>query len=1256
MARIKIMLQFAVLSFVLGIGWSHQAEAQSQPVINGTDTVYYNIQPDAEEAAILRELYEETNGDQWTNKTNWLTGTTSQDLANWFGVVIEYGDVAEIHLDNNNLSGTIPKNVNRLARLRRITYSGNSLSASINGRIAADNAVVPLAAPIPTSPEISRGKNLPIWGLSMASSPIQQVDWRTTSPTIRVLENSAVATAAGASGVAIDACGRLAFYALHTGVQTSNFQLHLYASDGTRLTNDIPTSPHRGLNSVYGNVELQIVPVPGIVNEWYVIYSLVPEAGAPCITNQGKVYCPAKVGYTRLLYDRDANVFRIDERERDRLLTDSFTVIHGKAVSQLMHDDLSVGPYHYLYLGRRGLNETSMSVYRFKIHAQGIDHGEASQRPFTLDYWGLTMAGSSIALTQDGKTLAISNRNQPSTSGTTVNTITDFIVFDLSQFYNKDYVPLLINVQQDLNVVAEGITDRPTVETLQSRGYTCLKYMDSKLSLLEFSPSGRFLYAVNGGYVSDDNLRSYSTYLLQIDLQSNPGSDNKDVRMQVQQAVNLNFGCEGTISSNTLKHHISSIESGYDGRLYFIKMNLPTLFVIPHPDDFMPSSLTPYEVNLEEPGAPNINMANNAQPVYMPENIDGFNYIAYTEGTPNFTLTNSIVGTTTPAQVSIADYSPNRQYEIWWGDGTIQAVSAAKTTHTYTAVGRYVVSLLVTDETGCTVKTSRELNVILCNEVIDIDFQNANYACAVKFSTRKLGNCLTTYAWDFGDGTTSNERNPIHAYAAPATYNVTLKVDWNCSGCSGSKTLSKQITYTETAPSVEQVTIDVPTDKRPEVISTTVATYSEAWPLRHTSDAIDAKSSYENGSQGLWRNEAAFEYHKERQLSAKTNLAKDGTFTLDQFNWEFADLEAIPGWTTDEKITQYSPYGYEAERKDVFDTYSSILYDYEGGRLPAAQGVNMRQDEMAFTSFEYMDGAVTGNWIMKNAGTPAYTSYRILIARGNRAIVVARPEDLEDVVAVDVTTNKSFWFGLRNVLPYTRNQIICKEPYPGNPALSVVVFKTTPYAGLWSGTMRIKNIVFPPATAVLDNTIAHTGKKSMLINTQKTFRQELLHPDAGKAYYVNTWVSVNNPSVMTPQLPAGLGIDIVAYRKNGQQISEFRFTPAGPVIEGWQQIKGTFVCPGETAFIAVRFNPASSGNAWYDDLRFQTEKGNMTASVYNLDDYRLQATLDVENFATWYYYDREGAQRLIKTETRQGVKTLGEKISYQAKHPYEVQH
>lgn len=47
--------------------------------------------------------------------------------------------------------------------------------------------------------------------------------------------------------------------------------------------------------------------------------------------------------------------------------------------------------------------------------------------------------------------------------------------------------------------------------------------------------------------------------------------------------------------------------------------------------------------------------------------------------------------------------------------------------------------------------------------------------CTVTFNNTSLGNG-NAYIWDFGDGATSNETSPQHAYSTPDTYSVKLKV------------------------------------------------------------------------------------------------------------------------------------------------------------------------------------------------------------------------------------------------------------------------------------------------------------------------------------------------------------------------------------------------------------------------------------------------------------------------------------------------
>lgn len=528
------------------------------------------------------------------------------------------------------------------------------------------------------------------------------------------------------------------------------------------------------------------------------------------------------------------------------------------------------------------------------------------------------------------------------------------------------------------------------------------------------------------------------------------------------------------------------------------------------------------------------------------------------------------------------------------------------------------------------------------------------YICAYQFtaSTGQVGDCMiTSYAWSFGDGGTSREAMPFHSFGAAGTYNVSVNVNFNCGGCSGSQSTQIQLVVTPEEAIWKDTTIEVLTDIKKQVLQVSASTFSDSWPTQHIDPTVDEKHSFLNGTLGVWRNDGAFVYETARKASEPVNVATDGTFTMDQFNWQYADLEAIPGWVKANSMTQYSPYSYELENRDVLGIYSSALYDY-GGHLPSANGVNMRNAEMAFTSFEYLDDKSSGNWIFGNQPLPSYYLYNIRSAHGNIAIVEASLKDLDQVVQVDVSAYGFLHFPFFPFrYNYTQNnEIVCKLAYGPNPDWSVVVLKEAPHRGLWKGRMKVTNEILPVITPDIDPLFAHSGTHSLKISAEKTFKQNLLQLDSGKNYLISAWVSVGNPSVPKPELAEIIGIDVVVRNKQGLEKSRFPFAPSGPVIEGWQQIKGTFTYSGEKgATLELMFRPATTGGvartAWYDDLRLHPEKGNMKSYVYNLKDYRLQAILDEENFASFYFYDAEGNLYLVKKETEKGVKTISENVN-----------
>ena len=104
----------------------------------------------------LIALYHATDGDSWTDKTNWLTDT---DLWIWEGVTVSVSDgrVTRLRLTENNLSGSIPAALGNLSNLRSLFLYGNALGgpipselgnlSNLRGLVLYGNA---LSGPIPS--------------------------------------------------------------------------------------------------------------------------------------------------------------------------------------------------------------------------------------------------------------------------------------------------------------------------------------------------------------------------------------------------------------------------------------------------------------------------------------------------------------------------------------------------------------------------------------------------------------------------------------------------------------------------------------------------------------------------------------------------------------------------------------------------------------------------------------------------------------------------------------------------------------------------------------------------------------------------------------------------------------------------------------------------------------------------------------------------------------------------------------------------
>lgn len=119
----------------------------------------------------------------------------------------------------------------------------------------------------------------------------------------------------------------------------------------------------------------------------------------------------------------------------------------------------------------------------------------------------------------------------------------------------------------------------------------------------------------------------------------------------------------------------------------------------------------------------------------------------------------------------------------------------ATPSYTYLTDDLYTVTLTVSNAAGCTntiskpVYISRPLVGIFATDVA------ANTACEslTKSFTARSTEVITKYAWNFGDGTTSTDTDPVHVFNKPGSYTVKLTYT-TANGCTGTVSYNNLIT------------------------------------------------------------------------------------------------------------------------------------------------------------------------------------------------------------------------------------------------------------------------------------------------------------------------------------------------------------------------------------------------------------------------------------------------------------------------------
>ncbi len=435
---------------------------------------------------------------------------------------------------------------------------------------------------------------------------------------------------------------------------------------------------------------------------------------------------------------------------------------------------------------------------------------------------------------------------------------------------------------------------------------------------------------------------------------------------------------------------------------------------------------------------------------------------------------------------------------------------------------------------------------------------------------------------------------------------------------------------------------------------------------------------------GIMNNVALFDFD---QILATPGLAECGT------KWRLSD-----------QINLLNPSSISIETKDILNVHAAALYGRNGFE-PIAIAENAKNAEIGFENFEEyttqfidIDNNSTNNLNFYatnvNSSTPVLMENRYEISgdgvsgRSN-APAAFTTDHTSIVIRLHIDALNTIVSG--NPVSYPKQEVLVRVSAANFTSITSGGGQTNfQFSGIdpllnipggiaqrnWRGEMFLgKNIPNPGLSGTLNSVElftgkGHTGNKSLLVATVDgaKFLQRRLNLSEGKEYQFSGWFStadiqslqtLHNSSTYfeSPFKVEFLNASNVVMSANTITCDEAEILQ-GTFVDDWQKFTINFVMPAGAKYVRFtlpRTNEVFDPNlpnggdytqyALFDDLRVQPRDASMETYVYNNDNQRLEAELDENNYATFFYYDDEGQLFLVKQETEKGIITVKESRS-----------
>ncbi|MBL7705488.1 MAG: hypothetical protein JNM21_08045 [Taibaiella sp.] len=388
----------------------------------------------------------------------------------------------------------------------------------------------------------------------------------------------------------------------------------------------------------------------------------------------------------------------------------------------------------------------------------------------------------------------------------------------------------------------------------------------------------------------------------------------------------------------------------------------------------------------------------------------------------------------------------------------------------------------------------------------------------------------------------------------------------------------------------------------------------------------DSLNSYVNGTISVMRLVKEYAYIKDRNYSSATNRDK-GLFKARSL-WSFTNNSEGCLPVDVYCMSQHPDFGDEAYIPTLPSPDVYVLH-FSGYQNPA-NGVSSKYNL-------FSPNTLDPNWVVARTVTkwsPWGMELENKDATGNyTAAQYGYNEQLPTALAQNAKQHQILFEGFEDYqLLQAKNNLL--EHFI-NPFKNL--FATSGLSQLYKlfNTTGVNGLKLSKVAAHTGNYALETGNSNHTLNfnitnaniDQGTPRYLPFSFTYGKSYLVSFWYRpvspVANATVYGTPLPG--------------------FIAKSDIIEGWQQFEGRITMTNSTSI--TQYDLALPKGAFIDDIRIMPIEANMKSFVYNPVNQKLMATLDENNFASFFEYDQEGNLVRTKKETEKGIMTISESRS-----------